>query len=115
VLDGLPVTVNGKLDRKALPEPDGMRLDTGQGYEAPRTSSEEVLAGIWSEVLGMDRVGIHDNYFELGGNSILSITIMERAHQAGIEITLVQFFTHPTIADLSEELEREGEQPGEGK
>jgi amino acid adenylation domain-containing protein/non-ribosomal peptide synthase protein (TIGR01720 family) len=101
VLDALPVTPNGKVDRRALPPPDLERRDPGQGFVAPRTPAEEALAAIWGEVLGLARVGVTDNFFELGGDSILSIQIVSRAGQAGVPLTPRQIFEHQTIAALA--------------
>ena len=81
-LERLPLTPNGKLDRKALPAPDMTRSEVG--YVAPRTPIEETLAGIWAELLKLDKVGIHDNFFELGGHSLLAITLIERMRRAGL-------------------------------
>src|SRR5262249_9674371 len=77
-LTGWPLTVNGKLDRSALPEPDGSRSELGKEYVAPRTAVEEVLAGIWSEVLGIEQISIHDTFFQLGGDSIRSIQVLAK-------------------------------------
>jgi non-ribosomal peptide synthase protein (TIGR01720 family) len=98
-LEGLPLTANGKINRSALPAPDfsgGHREHT-----AARTAVEEQLAGIWGEVLGVREVGIDDNFFELGGDSILSLQIVSRARQAGLELTPRQVFQHKTIAELA--------------
>ena len=100
VLDQLPLTANGKVDRKALPAPDGSSAEAG--YEQPRGGVEEVLAGIWSEVLRVERVGVHDNFFELGGDSILSIKVISRAKEAGLEFTLPDLFQHQTISELAQ-------------
>ncbi|MFN2514061.1 MAG: hypothetical protein ABR568_21940, partial [Pyrinomonadaceae bacterium] len=67
MLDTMPLTPNGKVDRKALPAPDHVRPGLEGAFAAPRTPTEELLAGIWAEVLGVERIGIHDNFFELGG------------------------------------------------
>jgi hypothetical protein len=83
LLEELPLTPNGKVDKRALPAPDASRPELKESFAAPRTQTEEVLAGIWADVLGLERVGIHDNFFELGGDSILSIQIIARANQAG--------------------------------
>jgi amino acid adenylation domain-containing protein len=98
-LDVLPLTANGKVDRRALPDPDRARPEGV--FVAPRTQVEELLAGIWAEVLRLDRVGIHDNFFELGGDSILSIQIVARANQAGLPLTTKHMFQQQTIAELA--------------
>jgi amino acid adenylation domain-containing protein/non-ribosomal peptide synthase protein (TIGR01720 family) len=101
LLDALPLTANGKVDRRVLPAPDTTRPELVGTYVAPRTSVEELLAGIWADVLGLEKVGIHDNFFELGGDSILSIQIVARANQAGLRLTPKQLFGHQTIAELA--------------
>ncbi|MGW1863870.1 condensation domain-containing protein, partial [Streptomyces collinus] len=101
VLDALPTTVSGKVDRRALPAPD---LDGGERereFVAPRTPEEETLARIWAEVLGARRVGVTDNFFELGGDSILSIQAVSRARAAGLHLTSRDVFRHQTVADLA--------------
>uniref|UniRef100_UPI0039F03DFF amino acid adenylation domain-containing protein n=1 Tax=Bordetella sputigena TaxID=1416810 RepID=UPI0039F03DFF len=98
MLDALPVTANGKLDRKALPQAE---FASTQRYEAPQGQAEATLAAIWREVLGATRIGRHDNFFELGGDSILSIQIVARARQAGLLITPRQVFEHQTIGELA--------------
>src|SRR5207249_2521877 len=100
-LDELPLTPSGKVDRKALPAPDGAP-ELESAYVAPRTPVEETLARIWSEVLGVERVGVEDNFFELGGDSILSIRVISRLRTAfGAEISPRALFTNPTIAGLA--------------
>ena len=79
LLDALPLTPNGKVDRKALVPPDTARPRVGAAYVAPRTPTEETLAAIWSEVLEVDRIGVHDNFFELGGHSLLATQVVSRA------------------------------------
>jgi amino acid adenylation domain-containing protein/non-ribosomal peptide synthase protein (TIGR01720 family) len=101
LLDALPLTANGKVDRLALPAPDTTRPELAGTYVAPRNSVEELLAGIWTEILRLEKVGIHDNFFELGGDSILSIQIVARANQAGLRLTPKQLFGHQTIAELA--------------
>ncbi|MBD2194868.1 MULTISPECIES: non-ribosomal peptide synthetase [Calothrix] len=100
LLESLPLTPNAKVDRRALPAPD-----TREGLEisfvAPRNQIEETLAQIWAEVLRVAQVGIHDNFFELGGDSILSIQILAKAKQAGLQLTLKQLFGNQTIAQLA--------------
>jgi non-ribosomal peptide synthase protein (TIGR01720 family) len=102
VLDEFPLTSNGKIDRKALPAPDGARPDLHHEFAPPASVVEKQLAGIWEQVLGLDKVGIHDNFFELGGDSILMIQIISRARQAGLTLALRQIFQHQTIAELAQ-------------
>jgi amino acid adenylation domain-containing protein len=101
-LEKLPLTPNGKIDRKALPVPERRRAN--EGYEMPRTPAEEVLVEIWAKVLGLDRVGIHDNFFEIGGNSIHSIRIVALAREAGflLDDRIRTLFENPTVAALAE-------------
>ncbi|HEX3126989.1 MAG TPA: amino acid adenylation domain-containing protein [Thermoanaerobaculia bacterium] len=117
-LESIPVTSHGKVDRKALPAPEAVRSETA-GTDLPRNAREELLAGIWSELLGLERVGIHDNFFQLGGDSILSIQVVARARQAGLLITTRQFFDNQTIAGLAavatEETSAADEGPVEGE
>ncbi|QYX31920.1 non-ribosomal peptide synthetase [Sphaerospermopsis torques-reginae] len=100
VLDSIPMTSNQKVDYRALPTPDFSRSDEDK-FAAPRTLIEEKLVAIWSEVLRIENVGIHDNYFELGGDSILSIQLVSKANQAGIQIAAKQLFRYQTIAELA--------------
>ncbi|HEY7818595.1 MAG TPA: condensation domain-containing protein, partial [Vicinamibacteria bacterium] len=101
VLDALPRTPSGKVDRNALPASEGRRPDLGEPYVPPRTLEEEKLARVWSAVLGIERVGIHDNFFLLGGDSILSIQIVSRALQENLVVTPQQLFQHQTVAELA--------------
>jgi amino acid adenylation domain-containing protein/non-ribosomal peptide synthase protein (TIGR01720 family) len=101
VLDVLPLTVQGKVDRRALPSPDGHAI-AGSAYVEPRTPVERELARIWAEVLGVDRVGVEDNFFELGGDSILSIRVTSRLRSAlGVDLSPRMLFTTPTVAGLA--------------
>ncbi len=105
-LDTLPLTPNGKVDRKALPQPEWTRPELESAFEAPRTTAEEMLAGIWTDVLGLDRVGVHDNFFELGGHSLLAIQVVSRVREAfQVEPALRDLFETPTIAGLAERIE----------
>jgi amino acid adenylation domain-containing protein len=97
-LDALPLTPNGKVDRRALPAPD-RRIET---MVAPRTPLEELVAEIWAEVLYLDRVGIHDSFWDLGGHSLLATKVLARVNESfGIELPLQALFKSPTIADFT--------------
>ncbi len=100
-LESFPVTPNGKLDRRALPDPDLLLERRERPVREPRNETEKILARIWSELLRSDRIGTEDNYFELGGDSILSIQIVSRAAREGIRLLPRQIFEHPTIAELA--------------
>jgi amino acid adenylation domain-containing protein/non-ribosomal peptide synthase protein (TIGR01720 family) len=102
VLDALPLTAQGKIDRRALPAPSGARPRLFRDRVPPRTPGEEVLVSLWREVLRVDQVGVHDDFFELGGDSILGLQIASRATQAGHPLTPRQVFQHPTIAELAQ-------------
>jgi amino acid adenylation domain-containing protein/non-ribosomal peptide synthase protein (TIGR01720 family) len=103
LVDRLPLTPNGKVDRRALPRPDESAAPSSSDeLAAPGSAVEETLAAIWASVLRLPRVGIHDNFFEIGGDSILSIQIVVKAQQAGLELTPRQLFQHQTIAELAE-------------
>ncbi|MFF2013921.1 alpha/beta fold hydrolase, partial [Streptomyces sp. NPDC058195] len=104
-LSQLPLTPNGKVDTKALPAPDHHRPELATTYTAPRNSTEETIAGVWSDVLGIDTVGIHDNFFDLGGQSISSVRVVSRLREAGLGVSLQQFVRHPTVAQLAAELD----------
>ncbi|MEU3451998.1 amino acid adenylation domain-containing protein, partial [Streptomyces thermolilacinus] len=99
-LDALPLTVNGKTDTKALPDPD-WALDDAV-YVAPRNELERVLADVFASVLGVERVGVHDNFFDLGGDSILSIQVVSRARRENVHVTSKDVFAHQTVAGLAE-------------
>ncbi len=106
-LTALPLTHNGKIDRRALPEPEGIRPEMEQSYLPPSTVLEKALSEIWCRVLGLDRVGIYDNFFALGGNSLLATQVISRVNKVlRVDLTLRSFFAKPTIAGLSEEIEK---------
>ncbi|MEV5576183.1 amino acid adenylation domain-containing protein [Spirillospora sp. NPDC052269] len=117
-LDALPLTVNGKLDRKALPDPD-FRAEADS--RAPRTPEEETLTGLYAEVLGLEHVGIDDGFFDLGGDSIIAIQLVSRARQQGLAVSPRDVFQHQTVAELAavaqpvgEDERVEIEEPGTG-
>ncbi|WP_313455215.1 non-ribosomal peptide synthase/polyketide synthase [Pseudomonas sp.] len=94
-LEALPLSPNGKLDRKALPEPDAVEARV---YEAPQGETETLLADIWQELLGVEQVSRHDNFFELGGHSLLAVTLTSRLREQGLEADVRALFDHPTLA-----------------
>jgi len=100
-MEELPRTPNGKLNRKALPKPHVQRSDLASEYTAATSEIENMLSKIWQEVLGLDQVGIDDNFFALGGESILSIQVIAKAQQMGIILTPKQIFESPTIRELA--------------
>ena len=100
-LDALPLTANGKLDRRALPAPEGDAYARG-AYEAPEGEAETLLAGIWEELLGVERVGRRDSFFELGGHSLLAVRLLSRAREAlGVELPLAVLFERPSLSGLA--------------
>ena len=105
MLERLPLTPNGKIDRKALPAPERSDSDDAT-YVAPRTPIEKILAGIWTEVLGLDQVGIKDNFFELGGHSLLAMQLISRIRGVlGVDVPLRNLFETPTVAGFAEYIE----------
>ncbi|MFP2913628.1 phosphopantetheine-binding protein, partial [Pyxidicoccus sp. 3LFB2] len=106
-LEALPLTSNGKVDRKALPAPDASAVaSTASRYEAPRTPTEQRLAALWAEVLGVERVGLHDDFFELGGHSLLATQVASRVREAfEVELPLRTLFEAPTLGALAARLE----------
>ncbi len=110
-LEAMPLTEHGKVDRKALPVPGRLERASGEIFAAPGTEEEVILAGIWRDVLKLDRVGINDDFFALGGDSILSIQVVSRARRAGLKISPKQLFGNPTIAGLAAVAGRTGTSP----
>jgi amino acid adenylation domain-containing protein len=104
-MDGLPLTANGKVDRSSLPDPGQARPDLGSEYVAPRTRIEQSLCEIWARVLGLERVGVRDNFFDLGGDSIRSIQIMSRSEESGYAFSIQELFQNPTVESLAAILE----------
>ncbi|MFL9875106.1 non-ribosomal peptide synthetase [Paraburkholderia megapolitana] len=101
-MERFPLTANGKVDQKALPRP--AQTVNQQQYVAPRAAIEERLAAIWAQVLRLDRVGVYDNFFASGGDSIRAVSVLSKAKEQGLEFALVDLFSHPTIADLAQAL-----------
>jgi amino acid adenylation domain-containing protein len=101
-LPALPLTANGKLDRQALPAPDPQTAAPPEGYVAPRNPAEGRLAGIWQEVLGVERVGVHDDFFALGGHSLLAVRLLAALDkQLGVRLPLATLFQNATVAELT--------------
>ncbi|MGK5533592.1 amino acid adenylation domain-containing protein [Streptomyces sp. URMC 129] len=112
VLPAFPLTSSGKADRKALPEPQAARPDLGSRFVAPRDGLEDTLAGLWRELLGVERVGTQDNFFDLGGHSLLMARLRTRlAAATGHEPSMVELFQHPTVGSLAAHLSRSGNPP----
>jgi acyl carrier protein len=106
VLDALPLTPNGKIDRKSLPLPGPQYAQPVVEFMAPRTSTESELAALWSEILGSDRFGIHDNFFDFGGHSLTATQLVTRIRKTfAVELSLRDFIKYPTIAGLAELIE----------
>jgi acyl carrier protein len=104
-LDAMPLGANGKIDRKALPIPD-FAAQRRDHYVAPRNPTEEILAGIWQEVLGVERIGVKANFFDLGGHSLLAVQVLSRVRSAfGVEIPLRTLFAATSIERLAEAIE----------
>lgn len=100
-LDAFPLTHNGKVNRQVLPAPDADRPNLEAAYVAPRTPTEQTLAKIWSEVLGIEQIGVYDNYFSLGGASIQGLQVIARANAEGLPLTPEMLFEYQTIAELA--------------
>jgi len=114
VVEQMPVTPSGKIDRKSLPKPQGPRREHALAV-APQTQLEKMLASIWSKVLGVTPIGIHDNFFTLGGDSILSLQVLHQAHQAGLHFTAQQFYDHQTISEIVSVVGKIVTSPGEDR
>jgi len=105
-LDALPLTSHGKIDRRALPAPDAERPALAEAFVAPRTPAEKSLASIWTKLLGINRIGINDNYFELGGDSLLATQLVSQVRSVfEVELPLVELFRHPTLAEMATSIE----------
>ncbi len=109
LLEALPLTPNGKVDRRALPDPDTDRCDREETFVAPRNAIEEALTQIWADVLGVEQVGIRDNFFHLGGDSIRSIQVRARSQAIGLDFSIEQLFRHQTISELAQQVNTGGQ------
>ncbi|MEW6735288.1 MAG: amino acid adenylation domain-containing protein, partial [Acidobacteriota bacterium] len=104
ILDNMPLTANGKVDRRALPVPDLTRPQLKEEFVAPQTWQERQLAQVWTEVLGIRQIGVHDNFFALGGDSMRSIQVRARAKEYGLNFSLQDLFQYPTVYELTQHL-----------
>ncbi|HEX3587980.1 MAG TPA: amino acid adenylation domain-containing protein, partial [Pseudonocardiaceae bacterium] len=101
-IDAVPLTRNGKVDKRALPAPDGSRPELADAYVAPQGPAESAVAAVWSQILGVDRVGANDDFFELGGHSLLATKVVSRLRaELGVELEIRAVFTAPTVARLA--------------
>jgi len=104
VLEALPLTANGKVDRHALPVPEG-RPDLEEAYVMPKTEAERIIATVWQEILQIEKVGINDNFFSIGGHSLLIVKIQAKLNEIlGKEISIIELFKYPTIKELAQYL-----------
>jgi amino acid adenylation domain-containing protein len=101
------LTTNGKIDRRALPAPEDSRLELGEAYVAPASEAEQILAGVWAEVLRVEQVGVCDNFFALGGDSIRSVQVLSLAKERGLSFSLQQLFQYQTIRELVNAIDSE--------
>ncbi|MET0645320.1 MAG: amino acid adenylation domain-containing protein, partial [Pyrinomonadaceae bacterium] len=107
-LEALPLTPNGKIDRRRLPETDGARPELEEVYVAPRSEIERVMAGVWQEALKVEKIGVHDNFFNLGGHSLLLVQVHSRLREVlQAEVSIIEMFKYPTVSALAEHLSRE--------
>ena len=111
-LEKLPLTRNGKVDRRALPVPESVPQEVQAAYVAPRTQVERTMAAVWQEVLQVERVGVDDNFFDLGGHSLLMVKLHSTLREVfDQEISLIDIFRNPTISLLSKALSEQQGQP----
>jgi acyl carrier protein len=111
-LDAFPLTPNGKVDRQALPAPDSAGFESDGPFVAPRSELERLIAGVWREELGIERVSVRDNFFNLGGHSLLLIRVNNRLREAlRLDLPVVELFKYPTVSALAEHLSRSHAQP----
>jgi acyl carrier protein len=107
VLDLMPLTPNGKLDYGVLPAPENLRPQLAEDYVAPKTSLERTIAAVWQDVLGIDNVGVHDNFFDLGGHSLLVVQVNSKLRkELNRDISLVEMFKYPSVSALATFLSR---------
>ncbi|MBD0343482.1 MAG: hypothetical protein ICV63_01330, partial [Coleofasciculus sp. Co-bin14] len=102
-LEALPLTPNGKIDRRSLPSPGGLRPELNVTYVSPQTDLEKAIATVWQQALNLDKIGIHDNFFEIGGNSLLMVKVNSELRDIfQTNLSLIEMFRYPTITSLVE-------------
>jgi hypothetical protein len=106
ILEALPLTSNGKVDRRALPMPDALRPELEVAYVVPQTEVEKTIASVWQKALNLEKIGIHDNFFEIGGHSLLLVTVHSQLQEIlnNAELSTLDLFRYPTINSLAEYL-----------
>ena len=105
LLEALPLTPNGKVDRQALPKPERLQLGLAADYVAPRSEVERIIATVWQEVLQVEKAGIHDNFFDIGGHSLLMVQVQSRLREIfNRELAMTDMFRYPTISSLAQYL-----------
>jgi acyl carrier protein len=108
----LPLTPNGKVDRRALPEPDELRAEREEVYIAPRSEIERTIAAVWQEMLKVEKVGVHDNFFGLGGHSLLMVNVNSKLREAlKSDLSMIAMFKFPTVSALAEHLSQKQIEP----
>jgi acyl carrier protein len=108
LLEALPLTPNGKVDRQALPAPDHSRPAMGGSFVAPQTELERTIAIVWQEVLGLEKVGVHDNFFDLGGHSLLLVRLQSKLRDVlHTEVAIIDLLHYPTVSALAKALSAE--------
>ncbi|MDY6950352.1 MAG: phosphopantetheine-binding protein, partial [Thermodesulfobacteriota bacterium] len=116
LLERLPLTPSGKVDRRGLPEPEATRPDLAGALVAPSTAVERWIASVWQDLLGLVRVGVHDDFFALGGHSLLAVQVMARLQKVfQADLPLQRLFEAPTVRALSQVITAREEKPGEAE
>jgi acyl carrier protein len=104
-LDSIPLTTNGKVDRKALPAPTYGNVSEDKGFAAPHTETEKAIADIWSKLMKLERIGIHDDFFDFGGHSLMAMKMVSQIEERfGVTLPLAEFLEEPTIAGLAKKV-----------
>jgi acyl carrier protein len=112
MLDEMPLTPNGKVDRRRLPAPEHDYAEMAKTYVAPQTELEQHIAQVWQQLLGIEKVGVNDNFFDLGGHSLLIVKGQGKLQEAlGRDISIVELFQYPTISSLAKHLGENGSRP----